>query len=552
MTASPAGRATHPAARATHVAGIRRRRGATLVCMGAVFILSLLVLGAAGPVSGHAQLVSVEPADGVIVERSPDEVRVTFNEPVGLASGGLQVVDASGQTLDAGEDIVDGSTVSQALPSLPDGWYLVTWGIVSEDGHVVRATSVFGVGEIDAGSRPSASERDTMAIGAGMARAAMDLALLVATGAWVAWWLLLARTTRVRRLAVSALAIALVVSLAWAVAQWLDGGQGWLETPAALATVVRLAAIAIALVAVSRSALVSALATVVALATMVGGGHAAGSSLASALLIVHLLAASAWLGTGPAVLLVLTDRGLDAERTLAVVRRFSTLAPIVLVTVGAAGAVLALILTEGFAGGLTTPWVLILASKVGLVAAAALVGLLARRRLRGSPTRSTMRRVFLVDAVLLPLIVVASAGLTLSGPHEGQAGHGTEGAGMAPVTCSIASEPLSLTLFVTPGAPGPNQLQVDGVPPTALDVGLELTTPTTSGAPIALAAEQLAEAWVAEGVLPIPGTWDVTVAVRVDTFTQVRGDCSIVLVDPSADHAGSHGSPAPSGLHGHP
>ncbi len=491
--------------------------------------LATVALCPASPAYGHAQLLSVEPANGSLLKTDPTEVRVTFSEPVGLASGGLRVIDSSGASVDAGDDVLDGSAVIQRLPALPDGWYIVTWGIVSEDGHVVRASSLFGVGEVEAASRPPAAGSDPGVLVVGPSRAAMDLALLVAAGAWIAWWLVRARTARVRWLAVIASAIALGASIIWIGGQWLDGGEGWLATTAALAAVLRLIALVVGLATARRWPVVSAAATILALLTIVGGGHAATTDFGLLLVMVHLVAASAWLGAGPAVLLILIDRSLSEEHALAVVRRFSAFAPIVLVTVGIAGALLALVLTDGFSGGLATPYVLLLAVKVGMVTLAAVIGVLARRRLRGAPTRSTMRRVFVVDAVLLPLIVVASAGLTLLGPREGR-GVADRGGG-AVASCTIDAEPLTLSLLASPGIAGRNELRLEGIPPSALEVGIDMAHPATSGAVISMTAQPEEDAWVADVVLPLAGTWDATAAVRLDRFTQVRGTCPISLGD---------------------
>jgi putative copper resistance protein D len=358
--------------------------------------------------------------------------------------------------------------------------------------------------------------------------------MLVAAGAWAAWWLLRARTARVRQLAVLATAVALVASGTWVVTQSLDGGDTWMRTPAALGGLVRIVALLIALVSAQRWPSAAAVATALALVSVAAGGHAADSPVAMLLLVLHLVAAMAWLGAAPAVLLVLTDRSLDDDATLVVVRRFSTLAPLVLVTVGIAGAVLAVVLTDAFAGGLTTPYVLVLAMKVALVATAALIGALARRHLRASPSRRTMRRVFTIDAVLLSLVVVASAALTTTGPHEGhagQAGHAghVDGGTTGTTRCAIEAGPAPLSVVAAPARPGVNQLRIDGVPATALEVEVRMAHAATAGASIVLTATRDDGSWVADGVLPLEGPWQTTVAVRLDRFTQAQGECTLVL-----------------------
>lgn len=504
--------------------GRRLARLAAVVLVAAIFTLTSVAAMLA-----HAQLVSIDPPDGARLDIAPAEVVLTFNEPIGLATGGLRVLDASGSVVDAGDDVVDGPSVRQSLDPLPDGWYVVTWGVISEDTHVVRSASVFAVGDVEAGARPSAARSSWFAPLVAALRAVADLGLLVAAGAWAAWWLLGARTPRVRRLAMLATSVALIASCIWTGTQWLDGGETWMSTPAAFGAFVRIVALLIALITATRWPTAAAGAATMALVSIAAGGHAVGSSAAVLLLVLHLVAAMAWLGAAPAVVLVLRDRSLDDATTLVVVRRFSTLAPVVLVSVGVAGAVLAVLLTDGFAGGFTTPYVAILATKVAVVGVAALVGALARRSLRASPSRQTMRRVFTIDVLLLPLVVVASAALTTTGPHQGHAGH-AEGGAVGSTRCALEAGPAALSLVATPARPGVNVLRIDGVPDSALDVAVRMTHDATSGAPIAASAVPEDDgSWVADVVLPLQGAWQTTVALRLDRFTQEQGECTLTL-----------------------
>ena len=272
-----------------------------------------------------------------------------------------------------------------------------------------------------------------------------------------------ARAPAVRRLAILATSVALAASCIWTVSQWLDGGETWMATPAAFGAFTRIVALLIALIAASRWPTIAAGAATMALVSVAAGGHAVGSAAAVLFLVLHLVAAMAWLGAAPAVLLVLRDRSFDDATTLVVVRRFSTMAPIVLASVGVAGAILSVLLTDGFAGGLTTPYVVILATKVAIVGVAALVGALARRSLGASPSRQRMRRVFSIDVLLLPLVVVASAALTTTGPHQGHVGHVAAVADRT-ARCALEVGPAALSFVATPAQPGVNRLRIDGVP----------------------------------------------------------------------------------------
>jgi hypothetical protein len=56
-----------------------------------------------------------------------------------------------------------------------------------------------------------------------------------------------------------------------------------------------------------------------------------------------------------------------------------------------------------------------------------------------------------------------------------------------------------------------------------------MTHAATAGAPITLIATRDDGSWVADGVLPLEGPWQTTVAVRLDRFTQAEGECILRL-----------------------
>jgi hypothetical protein len=86
-----------------------------------------------------------------------------------------------------------------------------------------------------------------------------------------------------------------------------------------------------------------------------------------------------------------------------------------------------------------------------------------------------------------------------------------------------------LSVVAVPARLGVNQLRIDGVPATALEVEVRMSHAAMAGAPIALTATRDDGSWVAEGVLPLEGAWQATAAVRLDRFTQAQGECTFVL-----------------------
>lgn len=115
-------------------------------------LLFLAVTGAllvgAGPASAHAALTGSDPAQGVVVDKAPTQVSLTFSEKVATNDASLRVLDPKGKRVDTGKPSnVSGTTYAVQLHSgLPDGTYTVTYQVVSEDSHPVSGAYTFSVG----------------------------------------------------------------------------------------------------------------------------------------------------------------------------------------------------------------------------------------------------------------------------------------------------------------------------------------------------------------------------------------------------------------------
>lgn len=489
-------------------------------------LLALLILPAA--VAGHAALVSADPADGARLERTPGAITLVFDQPVGLGPAGIVVLDGAGRQVDALPETADGGTIVQPLPPLADGWYLVTWAIVSEDGHPVHSAAVFAVGDADAAARPAAP-LDLANLGGALLRGVADLGSLVAAGGWAAWWLLGARRRGTRRLAAAGTVLALAGLVGLLAAGIVTGGSAWLATGAPAAIGARVVLLLIALAPVVRPVpaieALAALAAVASLIPVAGTGHAAGLAAESALLALHLILAATWLGAAPAVLLALRDATLPDEAALVVVRRFSRLATATLGLVLLAGALLAWRLSDGFAGGLTG-WAAVLGVKVALVAIAIAGGALARRHLGRSPDRTRLRQLFGLDAALLVAVALASGALSLGGPHGDHVAHRTGSA-----RCAATVGDGSVALIVTPGLPGTNRLRLDGVDAAAKAVIVRLVPAAAGDAAITVLPDPdpAGGAWVADATIPLAGRWRAELAIRIDTSSQATGACDLAI-----------------------
>lgn len=143
-----------------------RRRTRRFRIAGVLAVLGGL-LGAgvalAPAASAHAVLVSSSPVDGSRVNVEPAQVRLTFDEGIGLIPSSEEVISTDGVRADTGHAHLagDGTTIVLPLkPHLPDGTYSATWRVVSADTHVVSGSITFGLG-VDPGAGVAAAADHT-------------------------------------------------------------------------------------------------------------------------------------------------------------------------------------------------------------------------------------------------------------------------------------------------------------------------------------------------------------------------------------------------------
>src|ERR1035437_6701734 len=105
----------------------------------------LSVLCFASGASAHASLVSTEPGDGSVLALAPKTVQLRFNEAVTPAVIGL--IDATGRARDDATVRAVGQTIVITLPeNLPRGTQVISYRVISEDGHPVAGSMVFSIG----------------------------------------------------------------------------------------------------------------------------------------------------------------------------------------------------------------------------------------------------------------------------------------------------------------------------------------------------------------------------------------------------------------------
>jgi copper transport protein len=474
----------------------------------------------ATPVIAHAEVIDTNPSDGTVVVATPAAFVITFNEPIGLETESVKIFNAAGRQVDAAPEYVSGTALTQPLGPLSDGWYLATWRVISADGHVVESATTFGVGAADQASKVAVlSLRSTEAPLLWAVRFAADLMLLVSIGALFAFVALRVRGPKVARFVVAVVMLAAITALLWAMVQTILGGTAWLLTGSSLGGIVRILLLFASAATSLQSLRTSFFLSAVAMATMVVGGHPGATITTSVLFLAHLAAAGLWIGAAPALVIEFFDSTVADDEVYAMARRFSRSATIAILFVFAGGIALGLRLTDALAGGVTS-YVLLLGAKLLLAGIALAGGAWTRRRLHsGTTTRLRLVRLFAVDAVIVVVIIGLSAALTLGSPHQGHDGHSGHCVG------AVDGELVGIT--INPGIIGANRVLIGGIV-SAKYVRMEsVVRPTKQH--LVVEMEASSGAWQGEAIFPVAGTWEVTIVVSQNQFSEARGSCSLEI-----------------------
>lgn len=138
----------------------------TLVIVVAFVLVAVAPAFAAAPamLPQHAKLLGSTPKDGSTV-KTARAVTLEFNEDVNPTFVTVKVAGPAGDEID-GDATTDGSTVTQPLAGdLVAGEHVVTYRVVSTDGHPISGTLTFttSAGAASASPSPSASATPTAA-----------------------------------------------------------------------------------------------------------------------------------------------------------------------------------------------------------------------------------------------------------------------------------------------------------------------------------------------------------------------------------------------------
>ncbi|MFV0429462.1 MAG: copper resistance CopC/CopD family protein [Arachnia sp.] len=492
----------------------------------------------------HAQLRSANPAEGAVVAEAPAIATLEFNEPV--APLVLRLIGPDGSVADMA-GTAENTTLTAVLPEgLAEGTYLLSWRVVSADGHPVGGTLTFHIGA------PSATPPTPAELAAGAARTAAGLrfaltALLVVAVGIAVFAELVARAPAgpvLRRIATLSSAATLPVgglligvqgldmlSLAPATLLTMQPWQAGLSSPIAGTVALSVAAAAVATGALRVSGtglrlLLALAAWALAALSFTASGHAATApprAIALPAVTLHAAALIYWMGSLlPLFLALRTPQAND------LLRRFSSLAIPLVALLILSGATLTWLQAGSPAALVGSAYGAVLAVKLTLVAG--LLVLAARNRLVLTPALAadapgaTLRLSRTIGAeILLGLAVLALASAFRLTPPPRALLEPAE-----PLYAHIHTDRAMADIRLTPGRAGPVEIVLgfatgDFSELVPKEVEVAFAQPEAGIEPIRLDALPGGDSlWHAGPVtLPRPGDWEVTLRLLITDFESV-------------------------------
>lgn len=528
------------------------------------------MVGPAGRVAAHAELLEIIPADGQVLDAAPEEVVLRFSEQVSLTGGSAAVLDDEATVVSGEPRVVDDSVVIAVPPGLGDGTYTVTWQVISADSHRISGASVFHVGAPSAGGAVIEPGGDD--VGWGIRFGASTLSAIAYAGALVGvggWWASLVLTGRpaegrwrsvlIRAMVLGAAAIVAALPLRIArIGGGLDAlrdddflGES-LRGPVGVATAVTAVGLVVtALLAAARqrraTAWVAAATGAVALAGFAIEGHTRSQRPLAVMVgldIVHVAAAAFWIG-GIAGLVVAFRSSAAPEHIGRIVARFSAAAVVSVVIVAAAGVGMSWIVLPSWGDLVSTGYGLALLTKVVLVAVVVMLGAFNNRRLvptisagaAASDQRRHLARIVRVELAVLLAVVAVTAVLVARSPVS------STSAARPPATvpADAVEIPLSggagtVAYTIAPGRAGSNELRLAltdaaGQPLDPVETPtVELTEPALELGPLRPLVHPLdVSAYHVIAEIPIAGSWELTIRVRVSDFEAATATTTLTI-----------------------
>ncbi|MDC7264415.1 copper resistance protein CopC [Shinella sp. HY16] len=495
----------------------------------------------------HASLTSATPSDGTVVATPPTMFSLSFSEPVSPLV--LKLVRPDGATTNLERFALRDKTLEITPPDdLVDGTYVMTWRVVSEDGHPVGGSSIFSIGASSA-SKPRATESVDWFVRAALwiSKIGLYAGLFLGIGGTFALRWLIPPTGGVKRLTSALIAIGVIATLASAGLQGLDSldlplselvtSAAWMagfETSFGRTVILLIGAFFLSVVAlwVQGSAMgraVASIALIAGAAALALSGHASAAApqlLMRPAVFLHSLTIAIWAG---ALLPLIHALRHDAETGRAALARFARLIPVAVGILIIAGIALAIVQVERPAALLDTAYGNVLLAKLGLILVLFLVVSFNRWALTKpaqageGKARHRLARVVFVETILVLAILAVAATWRFTPPPRALAVVAAQ-----PVSVHIHSDKAIAEVTITPGRAGPVEVSALVMAPdfsamVPKEVVFVFSNSQAGVEPMRRKATLKDGTWRSEGVvLPLSGEWQLRIDVLVSDFEIVK------------------------------
>lgn len=517
-------------------------------------LAAIVMLGAIAAPSqafAHAALVTTDPADGVVLAQSPAQFSLTFSEPVSPLV--LTLVRPDGAPVPLTSFRLNGQTLDIDNPQrLGSGTHVLSWRVISADGHPVGGSALFSIGA------PSAAPAVAEAVDRGLRSAIwigkvflyVGLFLGVGGAFAIAW---LAKGGRSgRRIVIAAILCGLVAAPLSLGLQGLDAlnapfvrlaqpdvWQAGLGTSFGRTVLVALVALGLGLLSLvgpRGGAKLFALAGLAGVgAALAASGHASAAEpqwLTRPMVFLHGAGIAFWAGALAPLGLAMRRKPAEAAPFL---RRFSQAILPVVAVLAATGFVLAVLQVQAPAALLETDYGRLLLVKLALLLFLFSLAAINRWKLTG-PTEAgeTEAQKKLVRSIGIEMLIVlaifgVAAGWRFTPPPRALAI-----AAAQPASVHIHTPKAMADLSITPGQVGPVAASIvimtgDFGPLDAEQVTLVLSKPDAGIEPIKREATKPGDGtWrVDDLVVPVPGQWTARLDILVSDFEIVKIEAPI-------------------------
>jgi copper transport protein len=410
-----------------------------LICMFAIIFLSAVVVPQSA--YAHASLVQAIPEADTKLESSPPQVAVTFNEQLDTGLFYIKVFNHNGDEITSNKAHMNKKQTGLVLdlPKMAEGVYLISYHVISADGHPVGGSYPITVGNppqedaldlptAHAGHEHGAGPLTTKVMLQYASRGLWYLMILALTG-WVIWLRLLGASGTEARKSLSswtlnlqrAHLVALLLLIFTHIEDLLGGGgvedlwKLFSATNIGISWVLLLALSFLGFVLIGRVAWLDMLWPLSLLAVKSFSGHAASFTPLWATIgldFIHLAGAACWVGGLVLLYVKWRQKSHDVRYYL---QKFSNMALISILVLTLSGSISVLLFLPNLHYLLYSAWGILLLVKIGAVVLVVLTGLVIRFYMRKQKAEHSFLFVRL-DLTLMVVIVLLVGIITYMAP----------------------------------------------------------------------------------------------------------------------------------------